>query len=247
MRRTLPLLLLATAVVGACSKGPAPAKIPLSQMSAEDPSQNAPLTGTVLEQLAAPPYIYVRVKTAKGEIWAAVPETKVEKGAQVTVYSPMLMSNFESKSLNRTFPEVYFGTLEPTAAAAGAAGADPHAGAAQPVAAVDVGNIPRATGANAHTVAEVWEQKASLEGKTVTIRGKVVKHNDGVMGKNWIHLQDGSGDADKGTNDITVTSADFATTGETVTITGTVRLNKDFGYGYTYPVIVEDAKVLKQL
>ena len=80
----------------------------------------------------------------------------------------------------------------------------------------------------------------------MTIRGKVVKYNEGVMGKNWIHLQDGSGDAGQGTNDLTVTSLDAASVSETVTITGTVRTNKDFGSGYVYRVIVEDAKVAKK-
>ena len=73
----------------------------------------------------------------------------------------------------------------------------------------------------------------------------VVKYNAGVMGKNWIHLQDGSGDAKQGTNDITVTSPDAAAKGETVTIKGIVRTKKDFGAGYSYVVIVEDAKVVR--
>jgi VCBS repeat-containing protein len=83
-------------------------------------------------------------------------------------------------------------------------------------------------------------------GKTVSIRGTVVKYNEGVMGKNWIHLQDGSGDAKLGTNDITVTSLDGAAMSGTITIQGTVRTNKDFGAGYSYAVIVEDAKVVKK-
>jgi VCBS repeat-containing protein len=66
------------------------------------------------------------------------------------------------------------------------------------------------------------------------------------MGKNWIHLQDGSGDAKQGTNDITVTSLDGAARGETITIKGIVRTNKDFGAGYSYAVIVEDAKVVRK-
>ena len=85
-----------------------------------------------------------------------------------------------------------------------------------------------------------------MDGKPVTVRGKVVKYNEQVMGKNWIHVQDGSGNAAQGTNDLTVTSRDAASIGETVTITGTVRTNKDFGSGYLYRVIVEDARVVKK-
>ena len=108
-----------------------------------------------------------------------------------------------------------------------------------------VGTVEKASGADARTVAETWAQKAALVGKTVVIRGTVVKYNENVMGKNWIHLQDGSGTVALGNNDITVTSLDGAAKGATITIKGTVRTNKDFGAGYSYAVIVEDAKVLK--
>ena len=157
----------------------------------------------------------------------------------------MLMTNFESKTLKRTFDEVYFGTLTAADAAAGVAAASQGAGT-PPVVQANVGKVEKATGADARTVAEVWVQKAALVGKTVTIRGTVVKYNDGVMGKNWIHLQDGSGDAKLGTNDITVTSLDGAAKGQTITITGTVRADKDFGAGYAYAIIVENAKVVKK-
>ena len=243
MRRALSLLLLATAVVGCQSKTPEPAKVPLGQAPAAAPATSDDLTGPVLEQLNAPPYIYLRIKTSKGEVWAAVPGAKIENGAVVTVFNPMLMTKFESKSLKRTFDEVYFGTLAPASAEAG--GPAP-AGTPQPVAQVAVGKVEKATGADARMVSELWAEKASLVGKTVSIRGTVVKYNEGVMGKNWIHLQDGSGDAKQGTNDITVTSLDGAAKGETITIKGTVRLNRDFGAGYSYAVIVEDAKVVRK-
>lgn len=243
MRRLLSGLLLATAVFGCDSRSPKPANIPLDQLSAS-PAGGDALTGEVLEHIAASPYSYVRIRTSKGDVWAAVNEARIEKGAQVTVSSPMLMKNFESTSLNRTFDEIYFGSLATGGAAAGAGG-DPHAGSASTAAPFDV-TVEKAAGANAHTVAETWAQAAAIDGKTVTIRGKVVKVNEGVMGRNWIHLQDGSGDPAQGTNDLTVTSLDAASIGETVTVTGTVRTNKDFGSGYVYRVIVEDAKVAKK-
>jgi hypothetical protein len=243
MRRSTFLPLLATAVVG-CNKTPEPPKVPLNQMQAAAPAAADGLAGTVLEHLSASPYVYLRVKTAKGEVWAAVPEVKVENGAEVTVFNAMLMTKFESKSLKRTFDEVYFGTLT-AAAAAGTQAAAPQAGTPQSPA-VSVGKVDKATGPDAWTVAEAWAQKSSLVGKTVSIRGVVVKYNDAVMGKNWIHLQDGSGDPNQGTHDITVTSLDAAAKGATITITGTLRVNRDFGAGYSYAVIVEDAKILKK-
>ena len=246
MRRALSFLLLATAVVGCQSKTPGPANVPLGQAPAAAPATGDDLTGAVIEQLNAPPYIYLRIKTSKGEVWAAVPGAKIENGAVVTVFNPMLMTKFESKSLKRTFDEVYFGTLAPASAEAGGPAGKSPAGAPQPPAQVAVDKVEKATGADARTVSELWAQKASLVGKTVSIRGTVVKYNEGVMGKNWIHLQDGSGDAKQGTNDITVTSLDGAAKGETITIKGTVRTNRDFGAGYSYAIIVEDAKVVRK-
>ena len=73
-----------------------------------------------------------------------------------------------------------------------------------------------------------------------------MKYNPGVMGKNWIHLQDGSGDAAKGTHDITITAMDGAALNATITVTGVVHLDKNFGAGYSYPMIIEDAKVAKK-
>lgn len=240
MGRILFLLLLAAVAVGCGAKTPEPANAPLDQAPAD-----GQLTGTVLEHLNASPYVYLRIKTPKGEVWAAVPGAPIEDGASVTVVNAMRMTGFESEALKRTFDEVYFGTLASPEVAANGAGGDPHAGI-QSAASVDVGQVEKATGADARTVAEVWAERASLAGRTVTIRGVVVKYNAGVMGKNWIHLQDGSGDGAQGTNDITVTSQDEAAKGQTVTIKGTVRTNQDFGAGYTYAVLIEDAKVARE-
>ena len=245
MRHTFSLLFLATAITGCGAKAPAPDAMPPGAAPAAAPASGDGLTGTVLEQIPASPYIYLRLKTTQGEVWAAVGETPVETGSTVTVAAPMLMTSFESKSLNRTFDQIYFGTLASAAGTAAGTADNPHAGLPQSTAAVEVGQVEKASGADARTVAEIWAGKATLEGKTVTIRGVVVKANYGVMGKNWIHLQDGSGDAAQGTNDLTVTSLERVAKGATVTIKGTVRTNRDFGAGYTYPVMVEDATIVK--
>ena len=126
----------------------------------------AGLTGKVLERIEAAPYCYLRLKTAKGEVWAAVPDAKVQKGAEVTVVSPMLMTQFESKTLKRTFAEVYFGTL---ASSAGAASANPHGQVAPVASTVEVGKIDKASGPESRTVGEVWGEKDALKGKTVVI------------------------------------------------------------------------------
>jgi len=93
------------------------------------------------------------------------------------------------------------------------------------------------------TVADLYAKKDTLSGKQVSLRGKVMKFSPMIMGKNWLHIQDGSGDAAAGTNDITVTTAQEAAVGDVVTVKGTLVANKDFGAGYSYDVIIEDAEV----
>ena len=88
---------------------------------------------------------------------------------------------------------------------------------------------------------EVYQEKDKLKGKRVTLRGKVVKYNEAIMGKNWLHLRDGTGKDP--TDDLTVTTQAKAKVGDTVLVEGTVTLDKDLGAGYKYDVIIEDAKV----
>jgi len=118
-----------------------------------------------------------------------------------------------------------------------------HGSAAAPAA--PVGKIEKAKAADARTVAEVVAGKSGLEGKTVTIRGKVVKASHGILGKNWIHLQDGTGSASAATHDIVVTTADTVEVGDVVNANGVVRTNVDIGSGYKYAVLVEDARLRK--
>jgi hypothetical protein len=261
MRRTvLPGLLLFTA---ACAdKAPAGAKDtaaspPTSATATASPAiaPGGTVTGTLREQIPVGPYVYVRLETANGELWAAVNNEPLTVGNPVTVYNVMLMENFQSPTLSRTFERIYFGALQPPgsapqAQAGGAPGAMPTPEPEQvgTPAAVDakVGRIAKATGANAHTIGDVHTQQKGLAGATISVRGVVVKYNEGVMGKNWIHIQDGSGSAAKGTHDLTATSLDRAAVGDTVTITGTLRLDRDFGAGYVYPLVLEDSKLSRK-
>ena len=93
------------------------------------------------------------------------------------------------------------------------------------------------------TVAVVWKTRTALAGTQVTLRGKVVKYNGGILGVNWIHLQDGRGSAADGSNDITVTSKSECKVGDAISVTGTVAIDKDLGAGYKYPVIIERATI----
>lgn len=209
------------------------------------PAATPSLKGEVLEAIDAGTYTYLRLKTSNGEVWAAVLSAPVRKGAPVTIESPMLMTNFESKTLKRKFDKIFFGTLTGTAPTTQGAGSmPPHAGAVKPAAA-PVGKVARATGPDARTVGELAGQRAQLKGKTVTVRGQVVKFMANVMGKNWVHLQDGSGSAADGTNDLLVTTKQVTKVGDVVVARGVVRTDANFGYGYTYKFMLEDATLQK--
>jgi len=127
----------------------------------------------------------------------------------------------------------------PAGMPAGMPAAMPEGHPAPQAAAVDVTGVAKAAGGK--TVGEIFAATADLAGKEVVFRGKVVKFNSGIMGKNWLHVQDGSGEA--GTNDLTVTTDGTAAVGDTVLVKGVLGTDKDFGFGYKYAVIVENAAV----
>lgn len=91
------------------------------------------------------------------------------------------------------------------------------------------------------TIAALHQNKAALAGKTISAKGKVVKVNNSIMGRNFLHIQDGTGDSKS--NDLAITSKQTAKIGDQITISGVVVLNKDFGSGYTYPLLIEEATI----
>ena len=107
-------------------------------------------------------------------------------------------------------------------------------------------DIPKAQGANAKSVGEVFAEREALDGQTIQVRGKVIKFSPMIMGKNWLHIQDGSGDPLQNSHDLVVTTAQSAATDSIVTIEGKVAADKDFGFGYRYDVLVEDATVTEE-
>ena len=177
---------------------------------------------------------------------AATAKAPVKKGTEVTLDNVTTMTNFESKKLNRKFDQIVFGSIATsgTGAAAGSDMAAMHAGIAKTA---DVGDVKvaKASGPDARTVAEIVTRKADLKDKAVVVRGKVVKFTGGVLGKNWIHLRDGSGSSSDGTNDVLVTTTDEAKIGDVVLVQGVVHLDRDFGSGYSYQVLIEEASVKK--
>ena len=240
--KTLPALLCLCFTLASALAQAAPA-----------PAGPPPLQGVVQETRGVDAYTYLRLQTAAGEVWAAVPTAAVKVGANVRIEHPMTMQNFESKTLKKHFERIVFGEIAGagTAAAATTAmpatGTSPHGGMAAPApAAVAPVKVAKASGPEARTVAEIVAGKAGLKDKTVLVRGQVVKVSSGIMGKNWLHLRDGSGQAADGSNDILVTSQDNAAVGDIVSARGTVRTDVNIGAGYAYAVMVGDAALRKQ-
>lgn len=195
--------------------------------------------GTVLEVRDVEIYSYLKLRTAQGETWAAVGKAPIKVGAEVTIQNASVMRNFESKSLKQTFPSIVFGELAGKADTATTAA---MAHGAVPVPAMPAeAPVPKASGANAFTVAEVAAKGSQIKDKTARVAGRVAKVNAGIMGRNWVHLRDGSGTAAEGNNDLIVITREMAKVGEVVTAQGTVRTDKDFGAGYRYAVVIEDA------
>ena len=207
------------------------------------PAGDQAVTGTVLETMDAANYTYVRVKTDSRELWAAASQFKVAVGDKIVVSLDQPMEHFHSKALNRDFDVIYF--VSRVGQADGASTAMP-AGHPPVQAAAAAVTTPVEPASGGTTVADVWKTRTALSGKTVTVRGKVVKYNGGILGVNWIHLQDGTGKAADGSNDITVTTDAPASLGDVITATGTVAIDKDFGAGYFYKVIVEHATVVNK-
>jgi len=152
------------------------------------------------------------------------------------------MTNFTSKELNRTFPSIIFaskfssdaiGSVEKSANSAPANGKK---------AAIAKEGIKIEKAKGGITIAELFSAKETYGGKMVRIKGEVVKFNAQIMGKNWIHIQDGTNS--NGAFDLTITSAEEVKVGDVITFEGVIALKKDFGAGYAYDVILEEGKLI---
>lgn len=241
--RDFGLVLVAALFLSSCSKPPS---APVAQRlvagppsDVEAPQSHGTVAGTVLETMDSGGYTYIKLKTAGGEKWAAVSQTPVTVGTDVTLAISAEINGFVSKTLNRTFDSILFCSMTGEAATG-----SPHGGGAGTKGKIDL-PIAKAEGETGRTIEQIYQQKAELKDKPVAVRGKVVKYTGGVLGKNWIHLQDGSGSEEAGTFDVAVTTDGEAKVGDVVLVQGVVHLDKDFGSGYSYGLIIEEAKLGK--
>lgn len=256
MKNVLTLVLVgifALTIAGCQNETPQQQSTPSAQPQASQPAA-AGKTGTVLETMNSGGYTYIQFDTGTEKLWAAAPEFAVKVGDPVIVPDGMPMQNYTSKTLDKTFDVVYFvdsvmvGGIQASAQSGMPEGhPDPAAMQAEEnharpeVAKSDLDMSGLSKPAGGKTVGEIFSEMDTLSGQSVSIRAKVAKFSPEIMGTNWLHLQDGSGAA--GTNDLTITSSATANVGDTVLVKGIVTTNKDFGFGYKYDVIIENAEV----
>lgn len=202
------------------------------------------IAGVVIETMDVAGYTYAHIDNRSSKIWLATQQTKVKKGDIVQFVENEPFENFESKTLKRIFPTIYFvpelainGVLE-VAKGGGRASQSQVASedkAEEPVAVAK----PSGKAASPKSLAELFSQQKKLERAVVSVSGKVTKINNGILGKNWIHIVDKS--LNGATQNLTLTTQEKFSVGQEIKVKGTIALNKDFGSGYFYTVLLEDA------
>ncbi len=192
----------------------------------------------VNEVIQAGEYTYLNVSEKRKKTWLVVPAIKAAKGDKISYTGGLEMTDFHSKELNRTFPGIIL--LESVSS-------QPTGGMKNSMHVAEVKtekiNILIGPGEGCISIAELLKTKADYSGKTVKVKGKVTKYNPAILGKNWIHIQDGT--EFNSAFDLTITTDSQVAVGDTVTFEGKITLKKDFGYGYFYDTLMEDGKLIR--
>ena len=197
---------------------------------------------TIEEVLHAAGYTYLLVSEGRKEQWLAIPEMDVSIGTTYYYQGGLNMPNFKSRELDRVFESVIFLeqiSLEPPVSPESVSLSEAHTATIS----IEKLDISVEVTEDGISIADLVSDKKSYDGKTVRIRGQVTKYNADIMEKNWIHLQDGT-DYD-GKFDLTITSDIAVETGDVLTFEGKIALDKDFGFGYFYEIIMEEAKIIE--
>ncbi len=188
-------------------------------------------------------YTYLFMKEGGKEYWAAIPRMDVQVGKIYYYDGEMEMAGFYSRELEKTFDVIYFLeniSEEPFAEkkliAPGEEKGSPTS--------EKKGSISISAAEGSVTIEQLFANMKEYEGKTIKVTGQVVKYNSGILNMNWAHLQDGT--EHDGNYDITITTTDQVKVGDVATFEGTVVLDKDFGAGYHYEMIIEDAVLLEE-
>jgi hypothetical protein len=215
-------------------------KGPLSKPAATD-SKSLIHNAVVSEVIHAGGYTYLKVTEKRKETWLAVPAMEANMGDKLTYTGGLEMKDFQSKELNRTFPNILF--LEGVNMDKDSQQPDMNAMKSPGPVKTERISITIEPVEGCVTIARLYEARSEYSGKTIKVKGKVTKFNAQIMGKNWIHIQDGTDY--KGDFDLAITSDMSPAVGDIATFEGKIALNKDFGYGYLYDLIMEEGRLVK--
>jgi hypothetical protein len=195
----------------------------------------------VQEVLQANSYTYIKATENDQEIWMAILKNDIDVGKKYYYDQAMEMKNFASKDLDRTFESIYFleGLYEnPTDFTKSGVQApnDAMHGSKSTSEKQDI-SIQKEEGVK--SINYLYDNKEDLNSQKVIVKGVVTKYNPNIMNKNWVHIQDGTGD--ENSFDLTITTKDEVKVGAIVKFEGTVVINQDFGHGYEYDLLLQDA------
>jgi len=200
-------------------------------------------TVVITEILTATKYVYLKVKENGEEFWIAARKQNVNIGETYFYKGGLLKTNFESKEHNKVFEKIYLVTsLVKSNHGNNTSNASLEIQKSnQNIKDSSNTNIEiKNTASGSIKISELVENYKKYEGKIVQVSGKCVKINPNIMGINWIHIKDGS----KDDYDLVITSNTFVQEGSMITMKATVTLNKDFGAGYKYDLILENGTIV---
>lgn len=199
-------------------------------------NENMQDTVSVKEVIEVEQYTYLLVEQAKKEFWIAVPAMEANPGEKYRYHGGMEMKDFYSRELDRTFESVIFadGLMPVNTNEAEIRGKTPGSQAVQDRSDVEIIHAEGVT-----PISEIFAQPGAFEGQQLKVSGRVTKFNPAIMERNWIHIQDGT--EYEGKYDLVATSTESFEVGDIITLTGVLAVDQDFGYGYTYEVLLENA------
>lgn len=252
------LMLLASAITMACVQTAVEGvestagTVPAAQSAGTVNSQGGMSTmfeGRVVDMIDAGRYVYIQVQTVEKKVWVAAPAFDGDIGDGVLVPPGVPVADFQSRKLGRKFDMIYFvGDIRRVGETDGVTAPDvtsqdrmmhPPMDELAEIPAVDIGRVEKADGG--YSVSEIIAGRDDLAGREVVLRARAVRFTSNIMGKNWLHVRDGSGD--EGANDLVVTTDAVVKAGDLLLIRGVVRVDQDFGFGFKYDVIIENADV----
>lgn len=187
-------------------------------------------------------YTYINVNEEGKDYWMAIPNTEVEKGMTFYYTGGLVMKEFNSEELDRTFDEIIFADkISTTKEMVSQPKANPHEPSSKNVPSKSYELIEQPS--NGTDLVTILTNRNDLNNKSVVIKGKVIKVNNGILDKNWVHIVDGTGFENK--KAITITTQEKVKVDDIVTFKGIVTLNKDFGYGYVYDILIEEGELVQ--